>query len=252
MTSFIESKFTTKAEYDKWVMAGGQATAGGDLTVYYWPMFGRAGAILRMLEHTSTSYTLKSEFGDIASMGSAFGAHGDTFAPPIVKDGAYIISQSTACLFYIGKKCGLTKNMDECKAMQYVTDIVDTFEGGISKAAEQGGTALKAFLEGDGKGPSQFAKLMGNIERSIKGPFYFGEEPTIVDFFLCAHGDWQQETLLNRLEAQTSTNVFAPYPKVLRVLAAMRGMPAYKNYKGPLKTLRDGFAAKDEVFAAYK
>jgi hypothetical protein len=34
------------------------------LTVYYWPMMGRAGPIVRMLEHANIPYAFKSEFGE--------------------------------------------------------------------------------------------------------------------------------------------------------------------------------------------
>ena len=70
--------------------------ASEKLKVYYWPMFGRAGAVLRMLEHTGTKYEHISAFPDVAGVSTAFGGGSDTFAPPIVVDGDYKISQSTA------------------------------------------------------------------------------------------------------------------------------------------------------------
>ena len=118
--------------------------------VYYWPMMGRAGAVMHMLNYAKIPYTHKSDFGDIASIGSAFGSSaGDTFAPPIVVDGDVTVSQSIACCVYIGKKCGLVEGLDEIKALQYLLDIVDAFENGVSKASMEGGAQLKAFFEGD-------------------------------------------------------------------------------------------------------
>lgn len=43
---------------------------------------------------------------------------------------------------------------------------------------------FKEFLDGvDGK-PSRFSLFCAAIERSIKGPYFYGEKPTYVDFFL--------------------------------------------------------------------
>ena len=69
--------------------------------------------------------------------------------------------------------------MDADLAPQYLIDLIDTFEGGLSGAKGKGGAAPKAFLEGD-----RWQALAGNVERSIQGPFYFGESPTCVDFFV--------------------------------------------------------------------
>ena len=70
---------------------------------------------------------------------------------------------------------------DVFKAMQYCSDIVDTFEGNLGKNNEAG-PALKAFLEGE-----RWPKLMGNLERGVQGPYFFGAQPSPVDFFLLPH-----------------------------------------------------------------
>ena len=51
------------------------------------------------------------------------------------------------------------------------------------------GPTLKKFIEG-----ARWANLMGNIERSIKGPFYFGADPCCCDFFLLQALDWREAT----------------------------------------------------------
>jgi len=221
-----------------------------DLTVYYWPMLGRGGATMRILDYAGVPYTHKSEFGEIAGVGGAFGAQSTTFAPPILVDGDFTISQSTAVAFYVGKKCGLTEGMDDSKAIQILADLIDTFEGGIGTAAEKGGAALKEFLEGKGDGPSRFAKLMGNLERNIQGPYFFGASLTVCDFMLCALVDWQDGTKMQRLTKETGFDPWAGFPKAAAVVAAVRGLSSYKANSTPI--VRDGFHAKDELFTQYK
>ena len=103
-----------------------------------------------MLEHTGTPYEYVSDKAKMAEYASAWGSTaGDTFAPPILVDGDVVVSQSIATCLYLGKKLGLEPpGYDVYKAMQYCTDIVDTFEGNLGKNNEDGAT-LKAFLEGD-------------------------------------------------------------------------------------------------------
>ena len=52
--------------------------ASDKVKVYYWPAFGRAGAIIRMLEHVGQEYEHLSDFPAIAGVCSAFGGPGDT------------------------------------------------------------------------------------------------------------------------------------------------------------------------------
>jgi len=223
------------------------------LTVYYWSMMGRAGATVRMLEHTGTPYKHVSEFPAIAKLGSSWSGNKDTFAPPIVVDGDFRISQSTAVTLYVGTKVGLDEGLNRFKAVQWLSDIVDLFEGGLGKNIREGGKSCKIYLEGAGDGkPARFAKQMENLSRAIKGPFFTGDKPTLVDFFLCQHVDWNQTLTLNRLQEQTGVDIFAPYPKVKAVYEGIRNLESYKNYKGPLKTDRPGFLTKDEFFADYK
>ena len=218
----------------------------GAVTVYYWPMFGRAGATVRMLEHAGIPYNFKSDFPDIAGHASTFGCTArDTFAPPIVQDGDYFISQSTTCALYVGDKCGLAAP-DIFKCSQHMNDIVDVFELGLAANKSKGAKDLKQFIEGD-----RLPKLFGNLERGIKGPFYYGDKPTVTDFFLTQHVDWAEGTLLGRLKAEKGVDIFAAYPKLYGVVTAVRNLESYKNYKGPLVTVRDDFKLKDEFVQEY-
>ena len=152
---------------------------------------------------------------------------------------------------YVGRLCGFDEGMDEDKAPQLMIDLVDTFENGIGKAAMEGGAALKIFLEGKGDGkPSRFAMLMGNLERNVKGPFFFGSKPTPVDFMLTALTDWQDEGKMDRLKVEKGFDPWAAYPKVAGVVAGVRALDPGTPY--PFPTVMENYKAKDALFEAYK
>jgi len=199
------------------------------IEIYYWPFLVRGASLVRMLEHTKTPYKYISDKAQMATVCSAFGAtSGDTFAPPVVKDGDYLVSQSVASCLYLGKKLGLTPpGYDDFKAIQYCSDIVDAFEGGVGKNNEDG-AALKKYLTGE-----RFKAQLSNLERAIQGPFYFGAEPSAVDFFLLQHMDWRDGSLFTPLKDR-GLDALAPYPKVCGVHAALKATDAYKGYSGGL------------------
>jgi len=209
------------------------------LKVYYWPMLARGAPLVRMLDHTATAYEYFSDKDSMAALASTWGATGDTFAPPIVVDGDFVVSQSIASCLYLGKKLGLSP-ANEFKGTQYMLDIIDTFEGNLGKNNEQG-PALKAFIEG-----SRFKALMGSIERGIKGPFYFGSEPCCVDFFLAAHLDWRTNQVFGPLKAKLGVDALAAFPKMVGILETLSATDAWKNCK-----LRQMGPLKDEILEAY-
>lgn len=101
------------------------------IKIYYWPMMIRGASAIRMLEHTRTPYEWISDKGEMAKLCSSFGAQGDTFAPPVLVDGKNVISQQVAVTMYLGRRLGLTPpGFDEAKALQYMLDVIDTFENG--------------------------------------------------------------------------------------------------------------------------
>jgi len=211
------------------------------LKVYYWPMLARGAPLVRMLEHTGTPYEYISEAPKMGEVGSFRAGAGDVFAPPIVVDGDFVLSQSVATAMYIGKKCDLTPpGFQEFKAVQYMLDIVDVFENGFGKNNEQGPT-LKKYLEGE-----RWPKLMGNLERGIQGPFYFGAEPSCVDFFLLGHLDWREPTF-EKLRERFQVDPIAAFPKVSAIGAELRKAKGYKEFTA----VRMMNPVKDEVLDAY-
>lgn len=194
------------------------------LKVYYWPFLGRAGPIFRMLEYTGTPFEHISSRAELAKFASSFGAKSTTFAPPVVVDGDYRVSQSTAAAFYVGQRVGLVPpGFDAAQAFQHMADTVDMSELNFGKNNEHGPT-LKKFLEG-----SRWASLMGNIERGIKGPFFFGEKPSCADFFLFATMDARDDAFFAPLKKMYGVDVMKSFPKTLAICKALRASEGYKN-----------------------
>ena len=212
------------------------SSVASEITVFYWGMLGRQAPIIRILEHTKTAYTHVSDPSQFPL--GKFGAASGCFAPPALKNGDYLISQSTAATLYAGKLCNLEPaNFDACKAMQHMSDIVDTFEGNLGNNNEHGPT-LKTFLEGE-----RWTSLMTNLENGIVGPFYFGAEPSCVDFFLAAHCDLRTMTLFNPLKEKYGVDPLSAFPKVNAIYTALSSTDQWKNpqyagslaYMGPVK-----------------
>jgi glutathione S-transferase len=233
------------------VCCGGPQALGvdmssGKINLYYWPFFPRCAALVRMMEESGVEYEHISQKDIMATKCSAFGATaGVNIAPPVIEDGSKIISQSTACCMYLGKRLGFDKGVDECLAVQYMLDMVDLFEGGLGKNNEDAAN-LKKFLEGADGNPSRFSVMAGPVERNIKGPFFFGAEPSYVDFFLLQHMDWRQD-MFEKLKAKTGTDFLANYPKMVAATAGLRALKSYGNYKGPCKY----GAFSEEIIDAY-
>lgn len=189
-------------------------------------MLGRANSIIRMLQHAQIDYVHKSEMSDFASICSAFGASSNTFAPPVVQDGDFVISQTLGAAMYVGNKAGLNEGIDSVpKAVQYMSDMIDIFENGMDQAAKDG-ASFKAFLEGD-----RCKNQLTYLNRCIKGPFFFGEKPTYVDFVLFALVEWKEELILNRLKSEKGVDVFGPYEKILGVINGIRNLDSVKNFR---------------------
>lgn len=71
-----------------------------------------------------------------------------------------------------------------------------THTGGIGKN-QKDAKGLKVYLDGadDGK-PSRFSTFAGAIERAIAGPYFFGEEPSYVDFLASTYNTATRRVLV--------------------------------------------------------
>jgi len=77
---------------------------------------------------------------------------------------------------------------------------------------------------------ARFDNWVGNIERSIVGPYYYGEEITYVDFFMANCVEWAHNRVFDAVEPVTGDK-WAGYPKVNKVLELVRQTRGYKVSK---------------------
>merc|ERR1719199_445330 len=117
--------------------ASAKRAKANPFTVYYWPMFGRGGAAIRMLLESGAEFDWKDDFPSISSVCAAMGADSVSFAPPVIVHGDVQISQSTATAMYVGQQCGFPAPNDAL-AMNQLTNLVDLFENNIGKNNEDG------------------------------------------------------------------------------------------------------------------
>jgi len=196
--------------------------SNGELTLYYWPAVARVGAALRMLHESKTPFTWKTEFDDFKAVSSGWGAPTTTYAPPILKDGESLISQSLAIAVHVGRRCGYDKGIPcSSKALQFMGDAYDFWEEATKHSKDLAG--LNAFLKappGEGK-IAWCDEWLNNFENSIQGPFYYGEQVTYVDFWTTQTFDWVDFLLFKPL-----TVCLAKYPKLSGMLAGTRALGA--------------------------
>ena len=111
--------------------------------------------------------------------------------PPCIADGDVVISQSIPVHVYVGRKLGFDKGI-QCEpevALQYMFDLEDLHKemGLASRGSTDDVSALRTYLQG-----TRFNRHIESIERSIIGPYYFGELPTYVDFIAVGYFDMME------------------------------------------------------------
>lgn len=219
---------------------------GGELTLYYWPVLGRANASMRMLAESKTPYTQKTDFADIAQVCSGYGAKVDTYAPPVLKDGDTLISQSIPITVHVGKRTGFDRGIPcPLKALQYLLDGAD-FMAAVQPAFKSG-ASLKGFMTAPGEGKlSHCDEWLNHFEGCIQGPYYFGDRATYVDFYLAMVFD-----VLNFMVFDAIGCPLTNYPKIKGVLAAIRGLESAKSVPSFPVCPRE-MCATEEVIAEYK
>ena len=165
----------------------------------------------------------------------------------------------------MGKKIGFA-TPDEDKALQFLLDVAD-LHNEFGKAHGAGMESLRSFLEA-----GRFGLWMGTIERSIAGPFYFGNcvvtcicdaiSISLKDSFGSAGGkpsycDFQMAMMFNLMKAKALdelqktekvSDLFAAFPKARAVHTAIMQLPSAK--KMPYKTTLPEFYYKSAEWAA--
>jgi len=126
-----------------------------------------------------------------------------------------------AITIHLGQRCGYDKgNPCPVKAIQFMADLYDFCEDVTkqSKSVEKLNEFLRVPAGGMQK-VSWYDEWMTNIERSITGPFYFGSQPTYVDFWAAQGFDWADFVMFKSLGINHEK-----YPKISAVLTATRAL----------------------------
>jgi glutathione S-transferase len=114
--SFIESGYTTKAEYEKALAAGVSSMAIGEpITIGYWKIRGLAAALRMMMYYKQQPFKSVS-YGDDGEKDQYFGTDKPKLKQtnsmlnlPYIIDGGTVITQSNSCLLHLGLKLGIDK-----------------------------------------------------------------------------------------------------------------------------------------------
>lgn len=198
------------------------------IVIQYWPMLARASGLFRMCAEAGATWEHKT---DAKAMGCVmFGAEDSkNLAPPVVIDGQVTISQGIACHVYLGNKFGLNKNIPYPElALQYMHDLDDLhneMKGAFMKGKDDV-IDLKEYLTGD-----RYKKHMSAIDRQIKGPFYFGDEPTYVDFIAVSYFEMCEGRWLNPLLDKSGDTIAEHAPKLRILLDKVRALESAVKLK---------------------
>jgi glutathione S-transferase len=205
--------------------------------IYYGADLARASPLLRMCAEADAAceWVTGDEVLKVVSCREGEGqhhlqgvGHGDTFAPPVLQDlsagNDVFISQSVAAAHYLGERLGFGVGvglLQSTKSVQYMTDLNDMQSELIGRYSDyfaQGSWArMRTWNDG-----GRLASWLGNIERSIRGPFYFGEALSAPDFYLVG--------VMGYFEVMNPAfpAVLQPFPRVRAVLAAVSRLPSWQ------------------------
>ena len=219
------------------------------LQIKYWGLLGRASGLFRMLEESGVEYEY---IQDRTLMNCAlFGAESTNLAPPIITDGEVSVSQAPACFQYLGNKLGFNEGIDVPEvAMQYILDLNDLFSD-MQQANSKGRdnkdvVALQAYMTGD-----RYKHHLEAINRSIKGPYYFGDKPTYVDFATTSYFDMLEGPALIPLMEKSGDTLAKHAPKLKVVLEKIRALESAKKL-AHIPTVPSGAVMPEERIATWK
>lgn len=208
------------------------------LTVGYWKIRG-LGAPCRMiceyggLEYEAKCYEIHKQADGSYDKNEWFGTKPDLKAKnglmnlPYVVDGDVVVSQTIACLRYLGKKAGLNGTTDEESVIvdQILCEAQDLRNGGVQFFYNP------ASAEADNK-KKKLDSLGGSYEKfdtwlTQRGTVYTaGATPTVGDFHL-----WEMLDQFEMMAADAEVeSPLASYPKLKNLYTTMRKEPKLEKY----------------------
>ena len=201
------------------------AAASAAILIKYWGIRARSRGLFQMCLEKGQPFEHQT---DMADMGCAFfGAESTNLAPPVLVDGDLTLSQSVAVYTYLGKKLGFTAGIDgprsEARALQYMEDLNELHTELSQKAfaSKTDVVALQTYLV-----DKRYKARLQAIDRAISGDFFFGSEPSYVDFYADAILTMCEGKFLNPLKPKSGDTLEMFAPKLVTAVAAVRQRPA--------------------------
>ena len=199
------------------------------ISIKYWPILARSSGLFRMCAESGEveweHVTDASKFG-AALLDSNTDPDAKNLAPPILSDSdtGLTLSQAAACHQYLGNKLGFNKGIKHPEvAIQYMNDLSDLHsdmaEAAIKGKAANDVKALKEYLTGE-----RYKRHLGAIDRCIVGPYYFGNEPTYVDFAVCSYLDMCEGKWLTPVEGKSGDTIAKYAPKLRAIAQKIRAL----------------------------
>ena len=190
-----------------------------------------AAAILQMCAeaekgrvHTHTSCAIETNMSLIFSMATVDGAEVmDVFAAPFVHYKDRYVGQSVAATILAGDLLGFPVPLSDMpKATQYMLDLRDF----VSDLLDRDLVRLSEFQQFRLSSSGRLAKWMGNFERSIVGPYVFGNQRTYVDYYFVSMFRWVRYMLSSREQPIDfpSSQLLRNYPMVTELIVTMGAM----------------------------
>jgi len=232
MTSFIDSGYATRKEWEA-AMASGAGGAPMDCpTLGYWKIRGLAAAPRMMFYYKGQKFINKA-FGEDAPK-EWFGGDkaklmekNSMMNLPYIVDGDTVVTQSNSVLLYLGKKLGIDKEDLFFLNHQVLDQVMDlrndtmkvVYPFGSVKTKEEFPAALeKHFKSASGH--------LTKLEGFCKGPFMCGPTPQSGDFHV-----WEMVDQHMIMSAEMAIPLdFSAFPKLVALHAALKSEPTLAAY----------------------
>jgi len=224
-------------------------------------MLARASGLFRMCAESGTQWrhdtTIVKEMAVLLQpkdQDNGSSTNDTNLAPPIIVDEStgIVLSQSIPSHIYLGNKFGFNKNIPYPElALQYMHDLNDLHDEMKAAFLKSESTcslhSLKDYLLGQ-----RYQRHLEAIDRQIKGPYYFGDMPTYVDFMAASYFEMCEGRWLNPLaEAKhLKCDTIAEHaPKLRGVLKGIRGLESASTLESIPTVMANRILTSEQIAA---
>jgi len=151
--------------------------------------------------------------------------------PYIIDSDGFVVTQSVACLIYLGRKFKLYGSNSKETAMidQILCEAQDLRNNGVKVFYGSEPAGLQDYLEKTV--PYSYAKFEGWLKAQAVGPYTVGETPTVGDFHLWEMLDQGELLAVDHVKESPLKN----FPNLKKLYDAIRAEPKLQRYfSGPL------------------